>query len=55
MKNKWINVLMIVLFILIIIFKLVYKPEVSNLGLALPIFFLITNIIAFFKKEEDVK
>jgi len=54
MKIKWINIIMIVFFILVIIGKLLYKPEVSNFGLALPIFLIITNFIGLFRQEEKL-
>lgn len=53
MKIKWINIVMIIFFIIVIIAKILYKPEVSNFGLAIPIFFILTNFIGLFRKEEE--
>lgn len=48
--NKKINIIMIIFFIIVIITKIIYKPEVSNLSMAIPAFFIITNLIGILNK-----
>lgn len=53
MNKITINSFMIIFFICVIAYKLAYRPDVNNLLLAIPVFFIITNILGILKEKNE--